>query len=158
VNWVEHAIVLAVATGVTLLMTPVARRAGARWGIVAHAGGRHVHTGTVPRIGGAGMFAGLIAAVAVRLIGEHMWDWQPVLTASDGAALAVLGGITLVFAVGLLDDVVDLSPGQKMLGQILAAGLTVAGGVRIEFVGDPFSGGIIMAGSSCRSRSHSYGS
>jgi len=61
VNWVEHAIVLAVATGVTLLMTPVARVVGVRWGIVAHAGGRHVHKGTIPRIGGAGMFAGLVA-------------------------------------------------------------------------------------------------
>jgi len=146
VNWVEHAIVLAVAAGVTLLTTPVARLVGARWGIVARAGGRHVHTGTVPRIGGAGMFAGLIAAVAVRWIGERQWDWQQILTASDGAALAVLGGIGLVFAIGLLDDIVDLPPGRKMLGQILAAGLTVAGGVRIEFVGDPFSGGIIMLG------------
>jgi len=82
----------------------------------------------------------------LRWIGEHRWDWQQVLTASDGAVLAVLGGIGLVFLVGFLNDIVDLAPGRKMLGQIAAAGLTVAGGVRIEFVGDPLSGGIILLG------------
>ena len=145
-NWPEHAIVFAVAIGVTLLMTPVARLVGLRWGIVSHAGGRHVHQGSIPRIGGVGMFAGLAAAVAVRCLGEAAWGWQPVLTAPGSPALAVLAGMVVIFAVGLLDDVIDLSPGRKFLGQLVAAGITVAGGVRIEFFSDPFTGGIILLG------------
>lgn len=145
-NWPEHAIVLAVAIGVTLVMTPVARLVGLRWGIVSHAGGRHVHQGSIPRIGGAGMFAGLVVAVAVRCIGEIAWGWQPVLTAPGSPAVAVLAGIVVIFAVGLVDDVIDLSPGKKFLGQLVAAAITVAGGVRIEFFSDPFTGGIVLLG------------
>ena len=145
-NWLEHAIVLAVAAGVTLLMTPVARLVALRWGIVSRAGGRNVHQGSIPRIGGVGMFAGLAAAVGVRYLGEASWGWQPVLTAPGSPAIAVLAGITVIFAVGLLDDVVDLSPGQKLLGQLLAAAVTVAGGVRIEFFSNPFTGEIVLLG------------
>ncbi len=145
-SWVEHAIVLAVAAGVTLAMTPVARLVGLRWGIVSHAGGRHVHQGSIPRIGGVGMFAGLMAAVAVRLAGELVWGWQPALTQKGSPALAVLAGTVVMFAVGLLDDVIDLSAGKKFLGQLVAAAITVAGGVRIDFFSDPFSGGIVLLG------------
>lgn len=145
-NWAEHAIVLAVAAGVTLAMTPVARLVGLRWGIVSHAGGRHVHQGSIPRIGGVGMFSGLIAAVTVRWIGEAVWGWQPVLTAEGSPAVAVLAGTVVMFGVGLLDDVIDLSAGKKFLGQLVAAAITVAGGVRIDFFSDPFSGGIVLLG------------
>ena len=145
-NWSEHAIVLAVAIGVTLIMTPVARIVGLRWGIVSHAGGRHVHQGSIPRIGGVGMFAGLLASVVVRCVGETSWGWQPALTVPGSPALPVLAGAAMIFAVGLLDDVVDLSPGKKFLGQVLAAGITVAGGVRIEFFSNPFTGGIVLLG------------
>ncbi len=145
-SWSEHAIVFAVATAVTLLVTPVARLVGVRWGIVSHAGGRHVHQGAIPRIGGVGMFAGLTAAVGVRWIGETTWGWQPVFTVPGSPALAVLAGMAAMFAVGLLDDVIDLSPGKKLLGQVLAAAVTVAGGVRIEFFSNPLSGGIILLG------------
>jgi len=146
VNWLEHAIILAVAIGVTLVTTPVVRVVGLRWGIVSHAGGRHVHQGSIPRIGGVGMFAGLLAAVAVRCLGETSWGWQPALTIPGSPAFPVLAGTTVIFAIGLLDDVVDLSPGKKFLGQLLAAGITVAGGVRIEFFSNPFTGGIVLLG------------
>lgn len=145
-NWFEHAIVLVVAAGVTLLTTPIARIVGLRWGIVSHAGGRHVHQGSIPRIGGVGMFAGLVAAVAVRWIGESTWGWQQALTSKDSPAAAILAGTLAMFAVGLLDDVIELSAGKKLLGQLVAAAITVAGGVRIEFFSDPFSGGIVLLG------------
>ena len=145
-NWVEHAIVLAVAAAVTLVMTPVARLVGLRWGIVSHAGGRHVHQGSIPRIGGVGMFSGLLAAAAVRWVGELAWGWQPILTAEASPAGAVFAGMTVAFIVGLVDDVIGLSAGKKLIGQLVAASVTVAGGVRIEFVSDPFGGGIVLLG------------
>lgn len=144
--WLQHAIVVAVAAGVTLLATPLARSMGARWGIVARSGARHVHRGVVPRIGGVGMFAGLVAAVAARWIGEAFLGWQPALTAAHSPAAAVLGGTVAMFAVGLVDDVVDLSASKKFIGQILAACVTVAGGVRIEFFSSPFGGQVVMLG------------
>ena len=145
-NLVPHLVVIGTALGVTLLVTPIVRLVGVRWGIVSHAGGRHVHSGAIPRIGGAAMFAGFVSAVCMRYLGERLWGWPPSLTLMGEPALGVLAGLTIMFAVGLLDDVVDLNPWQKLIGQIIAAGVAFAGGVRIDFVGDPFGGGIQMLG------------
>jgi UDP-GlcNAc:undecaprenyl-phosphate GlcNAc-1-phosphate transferase len=51
-----------------------------------------------------------------------------------------------MFGVGLLDDVVDLTAGQKALGQVVAALIAFASGVRIDFVGNPFGGGLLLLG------------
>ncbi|MEN6429672.1 MAG: undecaprenyl/decaprenyl-phosphate alpha-N-acetylglucosaminyl 1-phosphate transferase, partial [Coriobacteriales bacterium] len=58
----QYAVLIGVAAVVTLVVTPIVRALGTKWGIVAHPGGRHVHTGLIPRIGGVAMFAGFVAA------------------------------------------------------------------------------------------------
>ncbi len=143
---VRYAIVALVAALVTLAVTPLARLAGARWGIVSRPGGRHVHTGVIPRIGGVAMFAGFGAAVVTEYLGERLWGWAPVLTRLGRPVVGVLIGITTVFLVGVLDDVIDLKPGQKLLGQIAAAGIVIAFGVKISLISNPFGGGIILLG------------
>jgi UDP-GlcNAc:undecaprenyl-phosphate GlcNAc-1-phosphate transferase len=45
--------------------------------------------------------------------------------------------------VGLLDDTYGLSPKVKLLGQIVAALVAVQFGYRVEFITNPFNGGII---------------
>ena len=145
-NLVPHLAVIGTALVVTLVLTPLARTVGLRWGIVAHPGGRSVHTGAIPRIGGVAMFCGLAAALAVRYLGERLWGWPPALTIPGEPAFGVLAGLAVMFGVGLLDDVVDLTPGQKLLGQIVAASVAYAAGVRIDFVGNPFGGGLLLIG------------
>lgn len=142
----QHLVVILTALGVTLAVTPLVRLVGSRLGIVAHSGGRNVHKGSVPRIGGAAIFTGFIAAVLVRYLGERLWSWPPALTLLGEPVLGVLGGLTLMFAVGLLDDVVDLTPGQKAVGQIVAGAIAFAAGVRIDFVGNPMGGGLLLLG------------
>ena len=119
---------------------------GLRWGIVARAGGRHLHQGAVPRTGGLALFAGVAAALMLRLLGEHLWGWSPAVTELERPVLGVLAGLAVMFGVGLLDDLVDLRPSQKLAGQLAAAGIAYAAGVRIDFVGDPFGGGLILLG------------
>lgn len=142
----QHAIVILTALAVTLGVTPLARLVGSRLGIVSHAGGRHVHTGAVPRIGGIAIFSGFAAAIVVRYLGERMWGWPPALTLAGEPVLGVLAGLALMFTVGLLDDVIDLTPGQKAAGQVLAASIAFAAGVRIDFVGNPLGGGLLLLG------------
>ena len=145
-NLVPHVAVIATALAVTLVATPLVRLVGARWGIVAHSGGRHVHQGAIPRIGGAAMFAGFAAAILVRLLGERLWGWPQALSLVGEPAVGVLAGLTIMFAVGLLDDVIDLTPGQKVIGQVIAASVAYAAGVRIDFVGNPLGGGLLLIG------------
>lgn len=54
-------------------------------------------------------------------------------------------GSLLIAAVGFWDDGANLKPWQKLLGQVAAAALLVAGGTRIEFVTNPL-GGMVYIG------------
>lgn len=142
----QHFIVIGVALAVTWLATPLVRIIGIRWGIVAHPGGRHVHKGAIPRIGGVAMFAGFLAALAARFAGEHFFGWTAVLTRPGQRFWGVFAGVTLMFLVGVIDDIIDIRPGQKLAGQLAAAAIVIFSGVSIDFVGNPFGGGLILLG------------
>jgi UDP-GlcNAc:undecaprenyl-phosphate GlcNAc-1-phosphate transferase len=145
-NLFEHLVVVLAGLAATWAFTPVARLVGLRWGIVSHPGGRHVHEGAIPRTGGAAIFAGFLVAVAVRWAGELFWGWSAALTRQGMPVAGLFAALVVMFVVGILDDIVDLRPSHKVLGQLLAAGIAVAAGISIDFVGDPFSGGIILLG------------
>ncbi|MBC7266055.1 MAG: undecaprenyl/decaprenyl-phosphate alpha-N-acetylglucosaminyl 1-phosphate transferase [Coriobacteriia bacterium] len=134
------------AAVVTLALTPAVRTVGIRLGIVAHPGGRHVHSGVIPRIGGVAMFSGIVAGVLLQLLGERLLGWRPVLAASPRQVLAMAAGAAVMFGVGVVDDVVEMNPGAKFLGQIVAALVVALGGLRIGYVGNPFGGGVIVLG------------
>ncbi len=46
----------------------------------------------------------------------------------------------------MIDDIIDLTWWIKLLGQIAAAGLVVAAGLRIDYIGSPTGGGLILLG------------
>lgn len=52
---------------------------------------------------------------------------------------AVLAG-AVILGFGLWDDIAGLSAGVKFVGQFAAAGIAIASGIRIEFLGDVLSG------------------
>ncbi len=142
----QYGVVIGAALATTLALTPLVRLVGTRWGIVAHPGGRHVHTGVVPRIGGVAMFIGFAVAVFVDYLGERFWGWQEGMLRVGRPMLGVLAGIAIIFAVGVLDDIIELKPGQKFLGQLAAASVVIACGVRISFISNPIGGGIVLLG------------
>ena len=142
----QYAIVAVVALGVTVGVTPLVRTAGNRWGIVSHPGGRHVHSGVVPRIGGLAMFTGIAAGLLTQYLGERFWGFDNVLATLGRPGIGVMLGAALMFAVGFLDDIFDLRPWQKLIGQVAAAGVVVALGLKISFVSNPFGGSIFLLG------------
>lgn len=145
-TWWQYLVLGGVALVVTLLLTPWARRLGERTGAVALAGGRNVHEGTVSRFGGVAMFIGFFAALAVALAGDRLLGWELAAGARPGQVLGVLAGASVIFAVGVLDDLHTWSPRAKLLGQIVAAVIAVAAGARVEFIGNPFGGGLMGLG------------
>src|SRR5919197_319567 len=54
--------------------------------------------------------------------------------------LAILAGAGVIVAVGIADDLLDLSADVKLAGQVLAAVVPVASGVRVETMTLPFLG------------------
>jgi UDP-GlcNAc:undecaprenyl-phosphate GlcNAc-1-phosphate transferase len=147
----HYGVILLVGALVTLIVTPLVRRFALARGLVDFPGGRKVHTTPIPRLGGVGIYAGVLAAVGVQSWGELYATppWGGAITGGGTAETRVIGvliGMTLVFIVGLIDDLVTLSPGWKFAGQIVAASVVVGSGLRIEYIGDPFSGGLIALG------------
>lgn len=145
----HYLFLILVAALVTLIVTPIVRRLSLHFGLVDRPSGRKVHTKPVSRLGGVALFAGVMAGVAVQVAGERFWGWGgDFLDAANGpiSQTGVFFGITLMFVVGLIDDLFDLRPVAKLGGQIVAATVVASSGLTIDFVGNPFSGGLILLG------------
>ncbi len=115
----------------TYLLTPVVKRLALRTGAVAEPAARTVHTRPLPHLGGLAIFASF--AVTVLLV--RGWP--------DGQTLRILGCGLLAMLLGVVDDLRDLRPSTKLLGQVIVASLLVGLGVRISFITNPFTGGVI---------------
>jgi len=75
---------------------------------------RSSHSGKVPNLGGIGMYIGIV--VAITIVGALL---------DTKSLLLILGGITLLFFLGLKDDILVLSPRKKFIGQLFAALLLI---------------------------------
>ena len=130
--WLSTTFVLAVCAG--LLLTPlVIRCAGAMRLYDAPDGGRRIHLMPVPRLGGVAVFLGasIVAAFILGVSGEILFPRG--IAGSDARFLAaVFAGGALLFLVGLVDDIRELSAGTKFIAQVAAAAIAVYGGARIE--------------------------
>ena len=146
----RHYLLIALVSAlVTLVLTPLVRVVALRLGLVDRPGGRKVHMEPIPRLGGLAMFLGVGTALAMQVIGEKYLGWGGAFVDAGQIKVRVVGvllGLLVIFAVGFVDDLLTLSPGFKLAGQIVAASIVVAAGLRIEFVGDPIHGGLIMLG------------
>ncbi len=113
-----------------LLLTPLCRDLFLHAGLVDKPDlDRKFHLRAVPRVGGVPIalsYAGaLVLVFSFNPGGARLYVQHHVLFH------AMLPAAAIVFLVGLLDDVVGLRPWQKLLGQVVAAGLAVGLGARL---------------------------
>ncbi|MGI6286440.1 putative undecaprenyl-phosphate N-acetylglucosaminyl 1-phosphate transferase [Moorella humiferrea] len=127
-----HVLALILAGAVSFGLTPLLCRLAPRLGAVDKPDARKIHRGLMPRLGGVAIYAGFVAAFC--FLGYRESEYTGLF----------LGG-TLIMLVGLVDDIKNISPRLKLLGQIAAAALLVAFGVRVEFLTNPFDG-LLMLG------------
>ncbi len=134
----HYAIVLFVAFGVTFVTTPIVCRFATKVGLVKEPGpanSRHVHTRPMPDVGGVALFVGFLAAMVVA---SRMHQFHEVF--SNGTEpLGVVCGAAVMFLVGLLDDIHDVSPPAKIAGMVVAASLMARFGVQMFFFRVPFN-------------------
>jgi UDP-GlcNAc:undecaprenyl-phosphate GlcNAc-1-phosphate transferase len=128
-NEIEAAAAFAVAAVVTLVTTPLTGRLAVRVGAIDLPRRRSLHDTPVPRLGGLAILVGLLAAAVAFL---------PLNSETRG----IFGGAVLIGVVGAIDDLRDLPPPVKLAGQIVAAAIPVAAGVRVEAFTLPFLGSI----------------
>lgn len=77
-------------------------------------GGRKVHKTVKPSMGGLGIFAGVLIAMSTSTIQDHFYYSKYVLLAAS-----------IMLITGMLDDIWNLTPKSKLLGQIPAALLLI---------------------------------
>ncbi len=123
----------------SLFLTPLVRNQALRLGVVDHPDGhRKIHTVPIPHLGGIAVLAAAVGAYVLLLLfrlgaGVVIWSGVPF-------AVRLLPAVFVIFCVGLADDIFGLRPWHKLAGQIVAAMLAWAGGIRIgDIAGHPFS-------------------
>jgi UDP-GlcNAc:undecaprenyl-phosphate GlcNAc-1-phosphate transferase len=111
-----------------LAATAVCKRIAIAFGIVDKPDNRvKTHKRAVAYLGGVGILIGSAAGI---LAGIYCLSGQEHASSTFAWLLGVLAGGAIACSVGLVDDIFDLKPHQKMLGQILAASALVAAGIR----------------------------
>ncbi len=136
IGW--YGLILAVAAGSTAALTVPAKRIAIRVGYIAHPGDRSVHKKPIPYGGGASMFLGFLVAV---LLATMLPPFRAAHTFTDSPEMmGVVLAAGAMFAVGLIDDVRDMSAPAKMAGQVLAASILYFAGVTMYELKIPLAG------------------
>jgi UDP-GlcNAc:undecaprenyl-phosphate GlcNAc-1-phosphate transferase len=132
-------IVFAICFLLALGLTPISARVGRRLGMIDLPGGRHTHTGTVPRTGGIALFASFMVGVALIFI-----LWPPANPGDVRRLTAVIIGTVFVFLFGLWDDRSELSVWPQFVAQALAALIAIAGTVFVERFTNPLNDQLVV--------------
>ncbi|WP_194817631.1 glycosyltransferase family 4 protein [Nocardia sp. XZ_19_385] len=135
----ELLLVLLISATVTFLATGGIRTIAIAFGAVAVPRERDVHVKPIPRMGGVGMYIGLVAAVlfAHQLPAlRRGFDYAPDIP-------AVLVAATIIVLVGIVDDRWGLDALTKFAGQVTAAGVMAVMGLSWYSIYNPFSNSTI---------------
>ena len=116
-----------VAGLLALFLTPLTTRLAVRVGAIDEPNERSLHTAPMPKLGGLAILAGVLVAGFI---------WLP----WEGESRAILLGAIAIALVGVADDVFDLNPAVKLLGQTAAVIIPVSSGVTVSDFTFPFFG------------------
>jgi UDP-GlcNAc:undecaprenyl-phosphate GlcNAc-1-phosphate transferase len=136
-----YAIVFVVATLVTFICVPLVRRLAVRAGAVVAPDERHVHKTPTPTLGGAAMLIGLLAALGVA---SQIDEFEAVFANSTEIS-GVLLASAIIYAVGFIDDLRDMSAPAKIAGMVLAGSVLSFAGVSLLIFRVPLLDVIILS-------------
>lgn len=116
---------MGVSMVVCFLTTPLVRAFARRVGAVdVPKDGRRMHNHPIPRQGGIAIFLGILLGVVL-------------FADLDRQVQGMLIGAVIMITVGAIDDIIALPAWLKFLVQLVAAGVAVAFGIRIEHIANP---------------------
>ena len=120
------ALLAALAAGaVTAALTPLGGRVSRRFGLHAEPAERGLSERLTPLLGGIAILAGVLVATVVFI-------------PMDATYRAILAGAVIITVVGAIDDIVDLEPAVKLVGQAVAVAVPVSAGVTVDNFTLPF--------------------
>lgn len=111
---------------ISLLVVPMISRLASVYGLVDQPGERKIHSHPIPRIGGVGIWLGLMVGFVVV---AYVYGQYP--SGQTGSTGILLAG-SAMFLLGFLDDCLDLSPYIKLAGQFAIAIWAYTLGIQIN--------------------------
>ncbi|MEE0740874.1 MAG: MraY family glycosyltransferase [Emergencia sp.] len=118
-----------------LVFSPIAIKIAPKIGAIdIPKDGRRMHTKAMPRFGGLAIFVGTTASLAI--FGGN----------NDKIVPVIIGG-TLIYILGVVDDLKNLNAKIKFGCQLLVAILMYSMGLQIKFITDYFGDGVLHFGS-----------
>ncbi len=112
---------------ISLVLTPLVRKFAINHGIMdVPKDDRRVHKSAMPLMGGVAIYIAVIIGLFI---------FVPISSRLFG----VVVGATLILISGIIDDWKGLSPTMKIVFQLAAGIALILGGIRIDFVTNPFT-------------------
>lgn len=103
---------------VAILVTYLVREGARRYGFIAKPKSDRWHKKPTAMLGGIAIF---LPTVLISLL----------FVKQDTESLIILGSSTWLFLVGLIDDLVNVKPYQKLFGQIIGVSMILTGGITL---------------------------
>ena len=115
----------------SLVLTPPISKLAVSIGVFDDNDERKVHSGAIPRLGGIAIFfAVLLSVILFSEMNRHVRGF--------------LAGAVVIFLTGLTDDLAEMPPAKKVLGEVMAAWVaTVVGDLHLTSVGNLLGTGSI---------------
>jgi len=129
-----YLVVGAIAALVTFATTPLVATLARKRGWVVEPDPRRVHTVATPDVGGIAMIIGFVAAFVVA---AFMDEFDP-LFARNSEPRGVLIAALLMFLVGFVDDIREISAPAKVVGTVMVGLVLVYYGVTMFYFRVPF--------------------
>lgn len=136
-----YGLILLLAAASTFVLTFPVRRLAVHFGLVQRPDELRLHDRPTPIAGGASMFLAFLLCIAVAAR-------MPQFTAAFAGSSLPLGivlGASVIFGVGLLDDLREVSPPAHMAGYVLAGSVLSFFAVAIFFFRVPFGPIIVIS-------------
>ena len=129
-----YLIVGGVAAAVTAIMTPIVALFARKFGFLATPDERRNHPEATPDVGGVAFFVALVAAIFTAW---QMDRFDPLFKNNSELVGVIIAGL-IVFVLGLIDDIHEVSAPMKVTGIVVAAGALIWQGVTMIYFRAPF--------------------
>ncbi|MCL1847086.1 MAG: undecaprenyl/decaprenyl-phosphate alpha-N-acetylglucosaminyl 1-phosphate transferase [Coriobacteriia bacterium] len=142
-----YLLVFALAVVVTMVVTPFVIKLANRFSIIDYPDGRRINEKPTPRPGGIALFLGILVPLLVFMVFNVSGDSGVRYSLTSNINyLGVILSATVVFAIGLIDDIRTIRVRYKLIGQIVAAIIACFSGVLLSQIDNPFSSSFINLG------------
>ncbi|NLM34853.1 MAG: undecaprenyl/decaprenyl-phosphate alpha-N-acetylglucosaminyl 1-phosphate transferase [Clostridiales bacterium] len=128
----ENVIVLILVSGIiAFLATPLVKKLALKYKVVDDPkNNRKIHKKPIPLLGGLAIYLPFVLLTLIK---------GPVVT---DAEIGIILGATIIIIGGILDDIWELKPFEKLFFQLMAAVVLIIMGVSIQLIANPFTNDI----------------